>query len=321
MYKEVIEKIMNANNIYLTGHINPDGDSIGSCFAMYLALRDLGKNAKVIMPEVANQFNYFEELADKIDKPDVESMELYICLDCADINRTVIDNEHVHNAKNTILIDHHKTNSGFATVNVIEPNATSTSEIVYKILKEMNVEMTKDIAKFLYIGIIMDTRSLTTSLTTAKTFEIVSDLVSTGIDFQEIYKNIINTMKYGKLKLLAKTIDNMEMYLDNRVVYSIVENDEISKFELSDEDSEGMTNYGQMIDGVEVSVYVRGKSNGTYKVSMRSNGNVDIAIIAASFECGGGGHARAAGYVIEKEKLNSNKEELILKIKEQLDRV
>lgn len=283
MFKAAIEKINKANNIYITGHINPDGDSVGACFALYNALKSIGKNPYVIMPEVACQFEYFDEVKERIVDIDGDNMELYICVDCADIDRTSIDNKYVKTAKDSILIDHHRTNNGFAKTNIIIGNAGSTCEIIYNLLNEMNIEITKDIAKYIYIGIIMDTRSLTTPNTTKDTFDIVGKLVETGIDFPDIYRNIINTMKYGKLKLLAKTIDNMEEYLDNKVLYSKVEYEYINSQNLNDEDSEGMTNYGQMVEGVEASIYVRGKKNGTYKVSMRSNGKVDLSIIAAEF--------------------------------------
>ena len=124
-----------------------------------------------------------------------------------------------------------------------------------------------------------------------------------------------DTMKEAKLKLIAKTIDNMEVLYDGKMRYSYVSYEEIKNLGINDEDSEGMTNYLRSVEGTEIAVYVRGRSDGTNKVSMRSGGKLDISKIAIEF--GGGGHPRAAGYTM-KDDVEVEKEKLIKAVGEML---
>ena len=160
-----------------------------------------------------------------------------------------------------------------------------------------------------------DTGSFNYSNANSDTFRVVADLLDNGAKAVEVCKKLNDTMKEAKLKLIAKTVDNMEVYYDGKMRYSYVSYQEIQELGLGDEDAEGMTNYLRAVEGTEVAVYVRGKSDGSLKVSMRSGGKVDTSKIAIAF--GGGGHPRAAGYTM-KESLEIEKEKLIKAVGEML---
>ena len=135
------------------------------------------------------------------------------------------------------------------------------------------------------MGIMTDTGSVNYSNTSAKTHMVVADLINKGADSTNICKMLNDTIKQAKLFLLKKTIENMEVYFDSKVRYSYVDYDTINSLGLDEEDAEGMTNYLRMVKGTWVAIYVRGKKDGSFKVSMRSSGQVDLSKIAISEKC------------------------------------
>ena len=159
-----------------------------------------------------------------------------------------------------------------------------------------------------------DTGSFNYSNATPDTFRVVAELLENGAKAVDVCKRLNDTMKEAKLKLLAKAIDNMEVFYNGKMRFTYISYEEIEGLGIHDEDAEGMTNYLRAVEGTEVAVYVRGKSDGTYQVSMRSNGSVDVSKIAISF--GGGGHPRAAGYTMTD--IQKDKEKLIKAVGEML---
>ena len=317
-YRDVVKAIKKAKTIYIATHKNPDGDAVGSSIGLMLGLRKLGKKVKVILPSYSDTFSVLEETKNTYSKIEEDEVDLLIFTDLNALDRASIRKEDVKKAKYTAVVDHHKQNGEpFADYIIVEDFAPAACEVVYKLLKRLKVKIDKDIATYLYAGIMTDTGSFKYSSTSPITHIIAADLIEKGVDFATLGRELLDKMKEEKLNLLSLYISKLEKLDNKRIIYGLVEYDEIEKLGLNDEDSEGMTNYGQSIDGCEVSIYVRGKSDGTYKVSMRSNGKVDIATIAQKYL--GGGHTRAAGFTVEtKERLEEIKEELVETIKEQL---
>lgn len=308
MYEQAERLINSSNKIYVVGHQNPDGDSIGSAFGIYVALKKLGKDVNVIISKYSDSFSFLDDINSGIKSVDVDKYDLLICVDSSDIDRLDISKEDIEKADKILLLDHHKLSAPFGDVNCIDDSSPAASQIIYELLTKMNVEIDKDIAKYLYIGIMTDTGSFNYSSTTPRTMEIASKLVSTGINFSYYCNKLNHTIKEAKLRLIAKTIEKMEVYFDSKVRYSYIDYNTINELGLDDEDAEGMTNYLKMVEGTVIAIYVRGRSNGTYKVSMRSDESFDVSDIAIAF--GGGGHKRASGYTII-EKLDLAKKDLL----------
>lgn len=313
MFEQAKKLVENSNNIYLVAHKNPDGDAIGSTFGMKKILEKMGKKATVVMSSYSDIFKFLPDIDSAVKFIEDKEYDLLIALDSSDIDRLDIDKGDIKKANSILMIDHHKKSAPFGDINCIKDTAPAASELVYEFMLELGVLLDQDIATYIYSGIMTDTGSFNYSTTTKKTMQIASELVDTGIDFSYICKRLNHTMKEGKLKLISKAIEKMEVYFNGKLRYTYIDYDTISAFGLNDEDAEGATNYLLMPEGTEVAVYVRQKSDMTYKVSMRSAGKVSVADIAIS--SGGGGHTRAAGYNIPEDiELEKAKKELIKKI-------
>ena len=304
--------IKKSNNIYIVAHTNPDGDAIGSTFSMYLALKNMGKNVKVILPSHSKSFEFLPHLEEGVQSVEEDSIDLLIALDSSDRTRLAISEDDFKKAKHVLMIDHHKEKDRYGEVCIIDSKKPAVCELVFDFLKYLKVEITKEIATFIYMGIITDTGSLSYSNTTTNTFGVVAKLISTGIDFSNIMYNLNNSMSEAKLKLISIAIQNMEVYEDGKIRYVYVDYDTILRLGVDEEDAEGITNYLRSVKGTDVAIYVRGKSDGSLKVSLRASERVDVSNVAIKF--GGGGHMRAAGYTM-KESLEVGKELVINEFK------
>lgn len=293
------EYIIKANKIYIVGHVNPDGDAIGSSFSLYLALKKMGKDVSVILSKHSEMFDFLPRIDEAKISIEEDEVDLIIAVDSSDIRRLALSEEDIKKAKNIIMIDHHKRANVYGVVNIIDETSPATCQIIYEFLKFLGVELDIDIGTYIYSGIITDTGSFNYSTTNPRTLEIASELIALGINFPYICKKLNDTIKESKLKLIAIAINNMEVYENGKIRYTYIDYDTISGLGVDEEDAEGMTNYLRMVEGTEVAVYVRQRSDGTNKVSLRSGDTVDVSTVAILF--GGGGHKRASGYTMTEE--------------------
>lgn len=306
-FRKAKRLISLSKKIYIVAHTNPDGDAIGSCFAMQLALKALNKDVKVILPSYSKTFSFLPHLDEAVLEPDGE-YDLLIALDSSDRTRLAISEEKFSKAKKVLMIDHHQEKDRYGDICIINAKKPAACELVFDFLNYMKIKIDQDIATFLYLGIITDTGSLSYSNTTVDTFKTVSKLIATGINFSNIMYNINNSMSEAKLKLIALAIDKMEVYAGGKIRFTYVDYDTISKLGVDEEDAEGITNYLRNVKGTDVAIYVRGKSDGSLKVSLRASENVDVSKVAIKF--GGGGHMRAAGYTM-KDTFEEGKKKVI----------
>lgn len=297
MYREIIDEIKKANTIYVTGHINPDGDSIGSTFAIYLALKKLNKNVLPIISTYSKTFSFLPHIQDGVNCVNVDSYDLLICVDSSSKQRLAISEDDYNKAKKVVMIDHHIKDKPYADICVINSDLPAASELVFNFINQLNVEIDKDIATYIYMGLVTDTGSFNYASTKPSTLRAAAILMESGIEHSKICKLVNDTISESKLYLIKKAIENMEIYFGGKLRYTYISYEEMQSIRIDEEDAEGMTNYLRGVEGTEVAVYVREKSDGTLKVSMRSNEIVDISRIATAL--GGGGHKRAAGYTMD----------------------
>lgn len=301
MTKEVIDYINKANNIYIVAHIRPDGDAIGSAYALCLGLRNMGKKAQVVMSSYSKKFEFLDEIKDAVSNVLEKEYDLLICTDCSDKARLDMSEEDFAKAKNVVVFDHHKFSSVPCNSSIIEETTPACCEVVYKFFKENNIEITPKMASFIYMGIMTDTGSFNYERTTAFSYRIAAEMIDKGADFVTICKKINDTMPESKVKLMTYVLQNMETYFDGKLRISVVTQDVLDEFGVDKEDAEGMTNYLRSIEGTRLAVYIREVEDGKYKASLRSEGDLDCAVIA--HDLGGGGHIRAAGFdLIDVEK-------------------
>lgn len=308
-YKKAKLLIDNAKKICLIAHNRPDGDAVGSVGAMYHFLTELGKVAYMVMPDVTSRYNFMPNINKVVDKyPEDEELDLLICLDCSEIERrTLIDGKTLARAKSILVIDHHKTALTEGDVRLIDSQAPANCELIYRFIKYTNHPLSKEVASYLYLGIMSDTGSFNYERTTGETYRIAGELVDTGIDFTGICKKMNDTYSETKMKLISKVIDNMETYSDGKIRVSLIDKDVRAQFVATDEDVDGLVTYLRCIEGTIVAVYIRWIKDNEYKFSIRTEEPVDAAMVAKIFN--GGGHKRAAGF--ETTNLKDTKEKLI----------
>ena len=294
----IIEEIKKAESIVILTHETPDGDAIGSSLAMKVALKQLGKNADVIIKEVPRTFNFLPGSEEIKDNSEIKSYDLAISLDCADLKRLVA-NEYFENAKQTIVIDHHGSNKMYGDINFVNPVAPACCQILIGMFQYFDINIDKELGTCILTGIITDTGGFRYSGVTPETFEFTADLLQKGVNVSDIYKRVLQTKTKANFELMRRTLDRIEFLEDGKVTFTYITNKDLEEVNAGIGDHEGLVEIGRDVEGVEVSVFVREKDEeeNTYKVSMRSNDYVNVSDVCLMF--GGGGHEKAAGAVLQ----------------------
>lgn len=304
---EILKQIQKAEKIVILTHESPDGDAVGSSLAMKLILEKLEKNADVIIPEYSRLFNFLPSAEEIMIDSEIKNYDLAISVDCATFKR-MAKKEYFENAKSTIVIDHHGSNTMYGDLNYVNPASPACCEVIAGMVKSYEIDITKDIGTCLMTGIITDTGGFRHVGITPETFEFTADLIRLGVDVPDIYKRTLNTKTRANFELTKKVMDRMEILEDGKVSFTYMDKKDEEEVGAEPGDHEGLVEIGRDIEGVEVSIFIRQKENeDAYKVSMRSGNKVNVSDICFLF--GGGGHPRAAGALIQgnveqvKEKL------------------
>ncbi len=292
--KHEIGKIIKEKSSFLVvTHKNPDGDAIGSSFALYNVLKELGKTVYL---EIPTKPAYIYDFLDDYNAVEIttnsKDVEVILALDSAEMHRCGLDKEYVKD-KLLINIDHHKTNPGFGNINLIEPEAAAVGCIVYDILKSNGLPITKKTAEYLYLSILTDTGSFRYSSTSPKTFKVAADLLEKGVEPWYIASNVYEREKPETYKLLSLTLDTLELHLSGKLALLYTTQDMFKRTNTTADNTESFVNFARSIRGVEVGVFLREDEPNVFKISIRSRGSVDVSEVAARFE--GGGHKNAAG--------------------------
>ncbi len=293
--KKVVEELKKADKIAIFNHINPDGDAHGSAFALSAALRSLDKKAKVFLRAGDDSTKEYELIKDK-EQSDlkIEDCDLLVAVDCADIERLGEFSEVF--VGNTVAIDHHATHKPFAKNTLVVSDSPATGEIVFDVIKSLNAELTYNIAYNLYLAITCDTGSFKYSSTTPKTHMIAAELVGLGIDFSDMTKQLFDSKSFEYLQLYKKGIESLEIYENGKIAMLAFGLEDFVNAGIREADADGVVNLPNSILGAEVGVYIRQRDD-AFKVSLRSNGRLNVAVIAEQF--GGGGHKSASGFSIK----------------------
>ncbi len=314
--KKIAEILKQGEKILIVSHINPDGDNIGSTLGLVNSLRQIGK--KTIVANKTGIPDNFMFLcgADKVISTDnlKPEFDIIVFADCGSIERADLKDNVLDSAVTTINIDHHKTSTNYADYNLIDPDAPSTSFVIYKMLKHHNFPIDKDIAEALYAALLTDTGSFRYSSTSSAAFEMASDLISCEVDPWYVASSIYENKKPSQLKLLGKLLSKIEYYFDNRFALITITQDDFDTTETTTADSEGIANYARAISGVEIGALIRIEKNDMYKVSLRSK-SLDVTPVATAFN--GGGHKNASGFSLAGP-LNKAKINLLSEIKKLL---
>lgn len=312
---KIIGEIKKSFKIAISCHKSIDGDSLGSSFALYVALKRLNKDPYIICEDkVPYNFKFLPD-SQNIESKFLQSVqkgtELLITVDCGSINRLSGDFNFINKGYLAINLDHHGTNDMFGDINFVDTNASCMGEIVYQILKGLNVDIDIDIASYLYTSIISDTGNFKFSNTTSLTHSIAGDLLNSGIDHTEITRRVMDYNTFLNTKFIGKVLTSLEHIHPKAVFMSIFEKD-LKAYGLEDFSTSDVIDFGLNIENVDVSIVAKEIDDG-YKISLRSKNTVDVKAVAEVFN--GGGHVRASGCIINNKDIEEVKDNLLMEIK------
>ncbi len=294
---ELLKECQSAKRIGIGGHVRPDGDCVGACLATYRYLKNALPEAEisVFLEQPPKTFSFlwgFEALGSFEKVPEVqEPFDVFLSLDCGDSERLGDVRELFLGAKRKLCVDHHLSNTGYADVNEIRPEASSTCEVLYELFDKRYVD--DEVAMALYTGIVHDTGVFQYSCMSQTTFGIVGELIGYNFDAAKIISESFYEKTYVQNQILGRALLESLLFMDGRCIASCVDKRMMDFYGVTSEDFDGIVNQLLVTKGCEVAIFLYQTATLEFKVSMRSKGKVNVSEVAQYF--GGGGHARAAG--------------------------
>ena len=323
----IVNEIKSSKNIVLTAHINPDGDALGSLLAFYFMIKEYceknntKKMVKIIvddkLPKYMRHFKdteliwSYEKFSEEFKQnfQNNEKFDLFISLDCANEERYGKSIEIKKLSKKSINIDHHISNTEHADFNYVE-DICSTGELLYQFLKIFDIELTKKIAEYMYLGIINDTGNFRHDNVTPHTFLVCSKLIEAGVNNHKI-ANIIFAVSEKQVDFIGEVYKNKKIDEKYKFVSYYLTQSKMKELGIEKDDTNSTSEMLLKIEGMEISLFVREEEDGSLKGSFRTNDKYNVNKIASIF--GGGGHIKAAGF-----KTDLSFEEILEKTYEEL---
>lgn len=298
--KKIDELLDGITSVAIAGHVKPDGDCVGSTLALYNYIKNNHPDIEVCLylEPIPNLFRFLARANEIVNDCTEEHVyDLFFALDCGDRGRLGEAIRYFDSATRTACVDHHISNQSFADDNLIVPDASSTSELIYGLLDEQKI--TKEIAECLYVGIIHDTGVFQYSCTSSKTMNIAGKLMDKGIDYPTIVDKTFFEKTFEQNQILACALLKAKRYFDDRCIASVITKEDMDTYHALPKHLEGIVAQMRSTKGVDVAILLYENADGSYKASMRTNGAVDVAAICGRH--GGGGHVRAAGATLHGE--------------------
>lgn len=296
---EIASILNNAKTIAISGHVMPDGDCLGSMLALGLALQEIGKKVVLLSPDPVPELYSFLPGVDNIrlQTNPQEHFDVFVAVDCSVPDRLGIFQELLHRVQRVIIIDHHMGAIVFGHVYLNDPDAAAVGEIIFDLIKILNLTMDLDMAACLYVAMVTDTGSFRYDNTGAKTHVRVAELLQMGLQTSRINKFLYEEKPLISIQLLREVLKTFNISACGRIAWMSVDRDTLQRLNATDEHVDGMINYPRMIKGVELALFYRELEKNKYKISFRSKYYLNVNKLASVF--GGGGHARAAGCIME----------------------
>ena len=314
--QEIMSAIEAAGRVAIAGHIRPDGDCIGSCLGMYNYIREnFSCELDVYIEEIPPEFTCLAGCDDVNSLyPDAGQYDVFLALDCGDLERLGKAQKYLKEAKLSVCIDHHKTNEGYAGLNLIVPDAAATAEVLFDLMDPEKISLKT--AEALYLGIVHDTGVFKHSNTTRHTMETAGKLLEYGVSSSKIIDGTFYEKTYVQNQILGRCLMESVLVLDGKVIFSAVNRKVQALYGLASNDTEGVIDQLRVTKGVEVAILIKEMNPLVWRVSMRSCEYVDVAAICTKF--GGGGHIRAAGCILNgsmHDVINALVKEIELQLK------
>lgn len=288
--------IKNNNTCLIIPHQSPDGDCLGSSYALSSFFDELGLENMIAMNDVIpTNFSFLKKDNMLTDEEIIglnRKFDVTIVLDTSSLDRIGASKEVVALGETILVIDHHKTNTKFGDYNVVK-EASSVGEIIFEMMKEQDYVISKDVAKGLYTSIVTDTGEFRYTNTTSSTLKVAGELFDTGFDFAKINKEIFSNKPLNQVRMQSKVLSDMHLYENHKIIVFKASQALLEELSCEMFQTDGIVEAGRDIEGCEVSVLLKEQDSNKIKVSMRSNHYVDVSEVSLIFN--GGGHSRAAG--------------------------
>lgn len=299
--KQFDEAVKNSKNILIISHVNPDGDTLGTMCGLYAAiLNQYKKKAEMLilskLPKIYEFLPNIQEAKtlDMFDKS--REYDLVVAVDVASIDRLVDAQILFEKAKFSINLDHHRTNNAYGDLAIIDPHASSSGEVLYRVIKQLGWKTNLDVITSVYTAILTDTGGFRFENTNADVLRIAADLVEQGINPRELYKKCYESKSKNVVLFQNYCVNKATFLCDDKIVYTVIYKKDIEKFGVADDATDGIAESLRAITTTDVSFVVREVDSKICKVSMRSK-NADVANVCSAF--GGGGHKFAAGCTVK----------------------
>jgi bifunctional oligoribonuclease and PAP phosphatase NrnA len=308
--EQALDELRSADKLIVVTHENPDGDALGSLVAMQEILVALGKDSLMFIDAnefpLPQEYQFFSLRGQVSAPPDDLDERTIVFLDCGNLERNPAT-AFQHPGAHIVNIDHHHDNTHFGTVNLVNPAASCTAEIVWDLMPGLGVEPTLTIAEALYVGLITDTGRFMYENTSPRAHRMAADLIEAGVDVHEIYRRVYEGVPYGKLALLARGLTNVQRYDGGTLTVTELNAADFNASGAEESYSEGVIDHLRAVEGTIVAALVRERFGDgeddeltRRKVSLRaSDDRVDVSRIARAQ--GGGGHRQAAGFTTEMD--------------------
>jgi phosphoesterase RecJ-like protein len=307
IYEDLIAAIESAKTLFITAHVGPDGDTLGSMLGLKFALEKARPGIHrvdcVISGKMPDVYSFLPGIRDVLRMETattlLEKYDVAISVDCGSKDRLGLGQKPFSEAGTSINIDHHISNDRFGSINVVEPHAAASGEVVFNILKALAIPLDASIATCLYTAIMTDTGNFKYSATSASVMNVASQLINAGAGPEYIYKQIYEKTPWCQAALQAEALLATQFNANRNVAWTSVSREQLAKYGAEDEHVDGLVESLRQIDGVLISAIFKENASGHTKVSLRSDHQeIDVAAVMGLFS--GGGHRMAAGCTIEK---------------------
>ena len=306
-----ISDYFNNGSVFITGHVNPDGDALGAAFSLKLLLdsknilADVNFDITTKLPSNLNHLPY-----DLISENYQDNYDTAFVFDCGNSSRLGKFEKLVLGSKNIIVVDHH-VDPSFGDVQIIDSHAASTTQVLFRQFKNENIEISKDMANCLLTGLITDTGRFQYSNTTSEVFNIASELLDAGANLSEISENIYGSIEFNALTLQSKVIERIVLKEEISFAHSIVFQNDYSDYQVEPEETDFLIDVVRLVKESNVALLLKEQKDGSFKGSLRSRGDVNVQKIASIFD--GGGHIAASGFSSDEST-----EEILKKIEDEI---
>ncbi|HSR89475.1 MAG TPA: bifunctional oligoribonuclease/PAP phosphatase NrnA [Candidatus Udaeobacter sp.] len=298
--QQIHNHLQSVNKITLVSHPNPDGDTLGAAMAFAEYLRNLKKEVKnFCLSPVPEKFGFLNNIhLVSFDPATFLESEVITVLDCGDLRFAGIAEIIKDHPATLVNIDHHATNEKYGHLNMVIPNASSTTEVVYNFFKFNNIYITRTMATALLTGLITDTDNFSNSATSYTSLTAASDLLRLGANWTVIHHSLVQNKSIAILKLWGLILSRLHKKENSDMAYTYLTIKDLLQYGISDEEVEGISNFLNKLDGAKISLFIKETADGKIKGSFRTTSD-EIDVSALAKKMGGGGHKKAAGFTTD----------------------